>query len=113
MKIRNQANVIAVGGMCNCKNNMFRHVIVVSVILGLTEYPPESRNVPLKQKRKTGRPKENTNCYIRQPFEAYLNNPVVSSSDTSSSSISSPQPPKKNSFNNKQSNNHSSSFDIK
>ena len=85
MKIRNQANVIAVGGMCNCKNNMFRHVIVVSVILGLTEYPPESRNVPLEQKRKTGRPKENTYRFIRQPFEAYNNNPVFSSSDTSTS----------------------------
>ena len=36
---------------CNCswwqKNYMCRHFIVVSVILGLIEYPPESRNVHL------------------------------------------------------------------
>ena len=90
--------------ICSCawwaKHFKCHHVIEMAVRKGLAEYPETAQIIPLGQKRKRGRPQNNTPALIKQPSEAYNKQSQSSkrytanhdlSSESSDSSICSPK----------------------
>jgi hypothetical protein len=62
---------------CTCwwfsNHNICKHFIGISKSLGKCDFPPKSLQIPIGQKRKQGRPKENTPALIFQPIEIQSN----------------------------------------
>jgi hypothetical protein len=57
----------------NLKNYKCKHVIAISVRVGLTQYPPGAMALPLQQRRHRGRPAASKPALIRQPNETCAN----------------------------------------
>ena len=68
------------------KHRICRHVIDSAVKVGLIKYPTEAKNISLGQKRKRGRPKQNSAALIRQPSESYNQKTSQRTSQSSDSS---------------------------
>ena len=56
--------------VCTCpqffKRGVCKHIIGISIRLGLTQAPLEAKSVPLGQKRKRGRPSKAKPALVRQ-----------------------------------------------